>query len=182
MAYHSVREIYDAIDAARERLRARLESLDDASADAKNSPEAWSVAEIVEHLATIERRMVSLLSGMLAKAEEKSSEEATSFAPVSLDRFAERSRAEKYDAPEAVRPRGGVPLASSLANLETSRESLRALMPRIEARDLSPFTFPHPAFGQLNFYEWLLFIGAHEGRHLKQIERSLDRMSGINKS
>jgi hypothetical protein len=50
---------------------------------------------------------------------------------------------------------------------------LRALQPRIEATDLSAFTYPHPAFGPLNFYQWLALIGLHEQRHLNQIESVL---------
>ena len=28
---------------------------------------------------------------------------------------------------------------------------------------------PHPVFGALDMYQWLLFVGAHEGRHADQI-------------
>jgi hypothetical protein len=31
----------------------------------------------------------------------------------------------------------------------------------------------HPILGELDLYQWLIFVGQHEGRHKKQIERTL---------
>lgn len=31
----------------------------------------------------------------------------------------------------------------------------------------------HPLLGELDLYQWLIFVGQHEGRHKKQIERTL---------
>jgi hypothetical protein len=39
--------------------------------------------------------------------------------------------------------------------------------------------YPHPLVGMLNLYQWILFVGQHEGRHSEQIRdigRSLDRL------
>ena len=57
--------------------------------------------------------------------------------------------------------------------MRQTREELHGLAPRIEAIDLSGSAYPHPAFGPLNFYQWLAFIGVHDDRHLGQIERTL---------
>jgi hypothetical protein len=43
----------------------------------------------------------------------------------------------------------------------------------VEATDLNATGYPHPAFGPLNLYEWLAFIGIHEARHLRQVEALL---------
>lgn len=176
MDYQSVEEIFASIEESRAKLRERLEALDEEAGNYKNSAQVWSAAEIAEHLSVIEKRMLGLLSSMLDKAEADPTsvrKENAPFAPVSLARLSERSRAEKFVAPEPVRPQGSVPIAASLASLQQTRETLISLRPRIEPLDLSAYTFPHPVFGPLNFYEWLLFIGAHEARHLRQIERTL---------
>jgi hypothetical protein len=110
---------------------------------------------------------------MLTKAEGpsvKSDRTTVEIEPFSLDELVARSRNEKYVAPAAMRPSGTVRLALLLERLRQSRVELLSLRPRIEATDLSAFTFPHPAFGPLNFYQWLAFIGLHEGRHLRQLE------------
>jgi hypothetical protein len=92
--------------------------------------------------------------------------------PFSLDEFAAQAR-QKFNAPDEVRPRGGGTLSAALMQLRASRAALNALQPRFESVDGARATYPHPAFGPLNLYQWLAFIGAHEARHLAQIERVL---------
>ncbi|HEY0004389.1 MAG TPA: DinB family protein [Pyrinomonadaceae bacterium] len=176
MTYHSVAEIFAAIDRTRERIYGRVETLNDEQAGARSSPDGWSVAEIVEHLAMIEERLSKMMGVMLFKAESAGSgkqDGPAAMKPFSLDEYEARSLDQKFEAPEAVRPRGGVALADLLKRLRGSREELRHLQPRMEAADFSAVTYPHPAFGPLNLYQWLAFIGVHEERHLRQIETLL---------
>jgi hypothetical protein len=172
MIYNSLSEIFDSMDQTRAQLRARLESITSAEESLRPSPSAWSVAEIAEHLAIIEERLSTLFPVMLTKAEAGGLERAADqpFHPVSVAELIERSGREKYTAPETARPTGAVSLADSLARLERSRQTIRALRPRLEALDLTGVTYPHPAFGPLSTYQWLIFLGAHEARHLRQIE------------
>jgi hypothetical protein len=174
--YTSVAEIYEAIDKTREQFYRRVEELSDEQATSRPTPEAWSVAEIAEHLALIERSVLRLMKGVLAQIEAAGGQgdgAPSLMKPFSLERHVERSRREKYTAPEMARPKGEARLADSLAHLRRSREELRELRPRIEAADLNAVSYPHPAFGPLNVYEWLAFIGIHEARHLRQAEAVL---------
>lgn len=174
--YTSVAEIYEAIDKTREQFYRRVEELSDEQAGARPGPEAWSVAEIAEHLALIERSVLRLMKGVLAQIEAAGGQgdgTAATMKPFSLEHHVERSRTEKYVAPEMARPKGEAPLTDSLARLRRTREELHALRPRIEAADLNAVSYPHPAFGPLNVYEWLAFIGIHEARHLRQAEAML---------
>ena len=175
MTYTSVAEIYETIDRTREQFYERVEGLSDEQAGARPSADAWSVAEIAEHLALTERGLLRLMKGILAQVEAAgdSNTPAASMRPFSLEKYVERARTEKYVAPETARPRGEARLADSLARLRRSREELRALRPRIEAADLNAASYPHPAFGPLNVYQWLAFIGIHEARHLRQTETLL---------
>ena len=171
MAYKSVAEILEAIDETRARLRQRVDGLSPAQEKFRSSPDAWSIAEIIEHLTIFEERMSRLFAMMVRKAEAAGVEAGgQSFRPVSLDHITERSLKEKYTAPEMVRPSGSVTVADSLARLLRSRAELHELRPQIESRDLSSMTYPHPAFGPLDLYQWLALIGMHEDRHLRQIE------------
>lgn len=178
MIYNSLSEIFDSMDKTRASLRARLEAVAgarDGQESLRPSPDAWSVAEIAEHLAIIEERLSRLFPVMLTKAEAGGLQRSADkpFQPVSVAEMIERSAREKYTAPETARPSGSVPLADSLARLERSREAIRALRPRLEALDLTEVTYPHPAFGPMSAYQWLIFIGAHEDRHLRQINSLL---------
>jgi len=171
MAFHSIAEIYDSIDGTRERIYKSVEGLSAEQQNFRSSPEAWSIAEIVEHISIIERQMSQLLGTLTKKAEDAGTlrDESQPFAPVSLEEFAEQARTQKYVAPETVRP-GGAALSDSLEHLRQSRSALRELQPRIEKIDGTGLRYPHPSWGPLDLYQWLAFIGAHEGRHLRQLE------------
>lgn len=120
----------------------------------------------------MEGNVAGLLGRLLGKADESGAAAAGSdiFAdPVSIEEFVERARVVKYEAPERVRPTG-LSLADSLARLKESRAALHSLRPRVERADGRALRFPHPAWGPLDLYQWLLFVGAHEDRHLAQIE------------
>ena len=179
MTYSSVADIYRANDEVRTRLVACVESLDEEAQNFRTDENCWSVAEIVEHLSVIEHRLSQLATMMVGKVESAAAAAgaaavgeggASHFKPFSLDKQVEQLRTVKLEAPEQVRPRGGVPVADSLARLRKSRAAFEALRPRIERADLSAATYPHPTFGPLNFYQWHAFIGLHEQRHLNQIE------------
>jgi hypothetical protein len=171
--YTSVADIYKAIDEQRERIYKRVGSVNEEQANTRPNANAWSATEIVEHLTIMEERLVRMIKVMLTKAEGasvKSDRTTVEIKPFSLDQLVARSRNEKYIAPEAMRPSGTVQLADLLVRLRQSRVELRSLRPRIEATDLSAVTYQHPAFGPLNVYQWLAFIGLHEERHLRQLE------------
>ncbi len=179
MTYNSVADIYAVNDKIRRRLVAHAESVDPARHTSRPAPEAWAVAEIVEHLAMIEERVVVLAEKLLQKAEGEATatttggatSPASAFTSFSMDEFTETVRDKQLSAPEVVRPQGNTDVSASLASLEQSRAALHALRPRIEAVDLSAARFPHPILGPLNLYQWLAVTGLHEARHLQQLER-----------
>jgi len=178
MIYHSVAEIFDEMDNSHRRLVERVEGLNETQENFRPSPDAWSIAEIVEHLSITEGRMFNLLNKMLAETEtagDGAGIKDSHFHPFSLDHLIERSRNEKIETPVAARPRGGVPLSDSLLKMRRTREELRALLPRLEAADLSSAAYPHPIFGPLDVYQWLAFVGLHEDRHLGQIGSLIER-------
>ena len=61
----------------------------------------------------------------------------------------------------------------ALRSLTDSRRALRDSLVEGDGMDLSVIKRPHPALGELNLYQWGLFIGKHEERHTLQIERTL---------
>ena len=124
----------------------------------------------------VEGGVAKLLGKLLDKAEEAgAARDAAPFDPVSIEEFVARSRGVKFEAPERIRPTG-LPLPDSLARLRESRAALHALRPRIERADGRALRFPHPAWAPLDLYQWLLFVGAHEDRHLAQLEALKETM------
>lgn len=184
MIYTSVADIFTANDDVRRRLFARVGDLSAEQQGARSAAGGWSVAEIVEHLAIIERSLTQLLRMMLHKIEAGSdgaphadANLPRAFTPFSLDDFIERARGKKFEAPESMRPSGRLSIADSIARLRESHAALEELRPRLEATDLTAAQYPHPAFGPLNVSQWLAFIGLHEERHVRQIERLLETLN-----
>jgi DinB superfamily len=180
MVYHSIEEIFGALDATRARLTSSVEGLGEGQEHFRPAPERWSIADILEHLALAEASSVKLFDRLLQKAEAEgcTRAEGDPFAPVSLAEQAAPFRGQKFQAPDQLRPTGRVPLADSLASLGDSLERIRALRPRLERADCAEQRFPHPAFGPLNLYQWLLFTAAHEERHLSQINALREELNG----
>ena len=178
MNYESVAEIFVDIDDKRASLLRGVEGLSDEQQTFRTSPDKWSVAEIVEHLSIVEGNVARLLDSLLGKAEEsgQAREAVAPFAHVSIAAFVEQSRTQKYNAPERAHPTG-LPLADSLARLRDTRAAVHALRPRVERADGAGVVFPHPAFGPLNIYQWLAFMGAHDARHLAQINALKEAMN-----
>jgi DinB superfamily len=175
--YNSVAEIYDDLDETRARLVGAVEPLTDEQQGFRPSPERWSAAEIVEHLSIVERRVARMLGVLISKLEPESERaEGSPFEPVTITEFVERSLTEKYTAPDEIRPKGA-PLSDSLARLRDSRAALRSLRERVERVDGPRARFPHPVWGPLDLYQWLAFVGAHERRHLAQIEALKEMMN-----
>lgn len=172
MIYHNVAEIIEEVEAARTRLCQSVGGLSSAQAGFKCTPEAWSVAEILEHLSKSEKFLVKRMRDGLDQAETAGKDKAWlgGFESFSLEVYVEKARHEKYKAPQVLVPAGGFSVPEILLELRASRTDLLSLRPQFEAHDVSNVGFPHPVFGQLNLYQWLAFVGLHEDRHLRQIE------------
>ena len=180
MIYNSVAEIYEANDSARARLFESVEGLDDGQQSFRPEPGLWSVAEILEHLSLVEAQLVRLFQVVLRKAEAAGGAGRAvdaPFAPITLREVAERAATEKYKAPETAVPTGGVTLTDSIARLNQTRDALNELRPLIERLDCTQMLYPHPAFGPLNLYQWLAFMGLHQSRHRRQIEALRETMN-----
>jgi DinB family protein len=178
MDFSSVPEIYKHIDRTRARLLSAVEGLSEEQQGFRPAPDRWSVAELVEHLSIVEGNVATLLDKLLSKAEASGAGVASAedFDPVSIEEFVERTRGVKLEAPERIRPTGRS-FADSLARLRESRAALHALRPRVERADGRAIRFQHPAWGLLDLYQWILFVGAHEDRHLAQIEALKETMN-----
>jgi hypothetical protein len=201
LIYQSIADIYAANDTVRRQLHARLENLSEAQQTFRPAADAWSIAEIIDHLSITEQDLTRLIGMLLKKSEgapaaaevnagdghgdasgdAPTAATAPGFQPFSLDDFFEQVRDVKLTAPERVRPNAQVTLAEALAKLQGTRDAVEAMRPRIEAANLNAATYPHPAFGELNAAQWLAFIGQHESRHLRQID-NLMAAPGFNQS
>jgi len=137
----------------------------------RTPPGAWSVAAILDHLRLTESSVSRLLHVTVSRLPEDGRKEETETVSVlhQFDHGLLANRDRRLTAPSIVQPQTDIPLADALAGLHASRTSLQGSMREAAGIALGNFTYPHPFFGQLDLYQWLVFLGLHESRHACQI-------------
>jgi uncharacterized damage-inducible protein DinB len=139
------------------------------------STDGWSVAEILEHLRMVEggvARLITKRAGQ-ARADGLGEEKSTDSVLASLDEYGPELNRTLLKAPVHVQPRPDVDVSEALDGLRSSRDALRAAVVSADGLALAEIKHDHPILGELDLYQWLIFIGQHEVRHRKQIERTL---------
>jgi hypothetical protein len=135
------------------------------------------VNEVVAHLAIIEERIAKLLSSAAARARA----EGVGPDPSNESFLAAWSDAKILDRTKKIRnPKGDPPagMAEPHAALNAARMSFGEMLRAVDGVDLSKVSAPHPAFGEMNGYEWIAFTGAHRGRHADQIREIARELQG----
>ncbi len=161
-----------------EQRRELLKSIDGVPGERlcrRADPSGWSVAEILEHLRMVESGVARLITKRVAKAREEGlgAETQTSSVMGSFEPHAARLDSGRLQAPTLIQPRADVDISEALEGLETSREALRAAVVSADGLAIGEIKHTHMILGELDLYQWLIFVGHHEARHRKQIERTL---------
>lgn len=176
MNFKTVADVYVANDKIRERLVETVSHLTEEQENLPSENGKWTLGAIVEHLAKVEGGMMQIAHRLLSKAEAdgKTSDGSVTLSQSFIEEISNlETDGRKFEAPKMVHPEGGQPIAESLKILSKSREKLNEMRPMFENFDGTLHTFPHPAFGNINAFDWLALIGGHEARHMAQIKRIL---------
>jgi uncharacterized damage-inducible protein DinB len=166
-----VAELVDYVVRQRNVLLAAVAAVPEAQRDLRVTPDAWSVAGVLEHLHRVETGITRLFvrSVERARASGVGAESGVSSLLGSLDSFGLIRRDRRMEAPGPVLPRGEYNASQALMALAASRNALLAAVGEGDGLALSEITYPHPLLGPLNLYQWVLFVGQHEARHAAQI-------------
>jgi len=161
-----------------EKRRELLQSFEGVDGDRlcrRAAPDRWSVAEILEHLRMVESGVARLITKRVGQAKVAGLGEEKSTAPVlpSFDRYSAILEQAVMQSPATVQPRANIDISDAVEGLESSREALRAAVVSATGLSLGEIKHTHQILGELDLYQWLIFVGHHEGRHKKQIERTL---------
>jgi len=136
---------------------------------------AWSGTQILFHLGSVEGRTAKLLEGLFAKALADGLAADTGSATMlhALDHLHATDRSRRINAPEWVQPPADPDFDASWASLRKARERTLAAVATVDGRDLTLLSAPHPVFGPINGYQWVLLVGQHEKRHLGQLRETV---------
>ena len=168
----------EAMDYVEEKRRELLESFNGTAEDRlhyRGTENSWTVAQILEHLRLVEAGVARLIAKRVRQARDAGvkEEQSTESVMPSFDSYRMRLEKAVLQSPEPVRPGPDANHRKALAELESSRQALRAAAQSADGLALGEIKHTHPILGELDLYQWLIFLGGHEERHKKQIERTL---------
>jgi hypothetical protein len=166
-------EVVEYLSKQREILLASAEGVSEAQLNFKPAADQWSIKEIFHHLWIVEGATAKLMSIMLKQAVENNLTEETDpegSVMIGLESL-EEALSKKFQAPERFVPIDAVSLEESISKLGETRIKLTDPLEQLCRYDVTQLTYPHPAVGPLDTYQWVMVMGSHEGRHTRQINR-----------
>ena len=144
----------------------------------------WSVTQVLEHLRRGEEGVVRLVFklGKSARASGSAREETeTSSLLGALDHmFGGRGiidRAVRREAPPELRPDQSPEPQAVVDGLAKTRQDLYSAVSLVDGLALGDLRWSHPLLGDLNLYQYILFVGQHEARHALQITEIGDALA-----
>jgi hypothetical protein len=162
--------VVEQLERTRDAFVAATRGLSEAQYRYTATPEAWSIGEIVEHVALAERRMVDLI-GKLPQAPPPSDAKTRGAARFArLDGIIPTRAQRRIVAPEPLVPTGTWPdPPAALAAFVDARAQTIAAVTTVDAETLE-HVLPHRFFGEFDLEEWAYFTAVHVARHVAQVE------------
>lgn len=148
-----------------------IDGLSEAQWKFKPAPDRWSVAEVAEHIALSEETFNENITGKVLKTPAATAEQKAKTQGLD-DKILQAlpDRTNKYKAPEKLQPASKFASAKEAAKAFNARRDaiidLAKKTPESELR--SHVSGPSP-MGDLDAYQWMLFMAAHSKRHTAQI-------------
>ncbi len=156
------------LEESRERLLLMAKNLSREQLHYRPAADRWTVAECVEHIATVEARVLVAIQKALEAGPDSSKRSVMEGKDDALVAGVV-ARVARFKAPEPLVPTGRWPDEQLLKEFEGTRQQTRAFAASTTA-DLRRHFYKHPALGDLDLYQWMLLIAGHCDRHRVQSE------------
>jgi len=171
-----IASLYTQFDAIESDARALVSGLSEEQGRWRQTPEAWSVAECLDHLATANRVYIEAMTPNAESALKRGQMRRGPALPGIVGRWFVGSMEPpvkprlKGKAPRIIRPRAEPALADAFGSFLKSNEETRAFLDRFKDIDLARIRFPNPFVRGVRFSlaTGVNVIAAHDRRHLWQ--------------
>ncbi|MCW9038075.1 DinB family protein [Altibacter sp.] len=160
------------LNKSRELLLTALDGLTEAQLNYKSSPESWSIAECVEHIAISENNIFGMMQGNL-----KSEADASRRAEVKMNDEQVlkviTDRSNKVKTQEPFEPTGKFgSFEKTLKNFKEKRADNMKYV--LTTEDDLRNRYAVLPFGTLDLYQVILFMSGHTERHVLQIREIME--------
>ena len=169
-------EVLAALDRSRDALTQAILRVPASLRETTPAPGRWTVAQVVEHLAIVETRIAGVMQNLIesARAGGLGAETLTGSAFGAADWSSIADRTVRRVASEANTPAADADLTHATWRLAQQRATVRTLLRNADGLALSTVVAPHPMLGEINVYQWALFVATHETRHAAQVSEIAD--------
>jgi hypothetical protein len=158
--------VQEYLAAAGDRILSVVKALSPGQLRFRPRHDRWSISENVEHLSIVDRLVLGQIVEIIAIDGHRKESAWKGREDLLLEQVRRREPALK--APEIIAPRAQVQPDEIVQQFESARSHISQFIQSTRA-PLRSYCFPHPVFGDLDCYQWLLCSGAHYERHLQQI-------------
>ncbi|SES11760.1 DinB superfamily protein [Psychrobacillus sp. OK032] len=148
-----------------------MDTLTDLQFNEKPDTNAWSPKEIMEHLVKMEQTITKGIIDQLDNPESPSAKKK----PIQLStlRFI-KVKAQRHTVPTSEYEKK----EKMKALLHEARMELLSVYTSSNPNVLRSKSLRHPVFGKVPLIQWFPFVGLHEKRHLKQLEKTIEKLKG----
>jgi uncharacterized damage-inducible protein DinB len=166
-----VQQLVNEIDVARHELLRAVEPLRAEEGNFQPAPDAWSIAQVLEHLVWAE--LGGLNSMMTALEAWRRGEpvwtEANPNRGKTIEEIIRDTWREKETAPESAEPKMGGPLPYWVALFQASQLVVERVAEEIRLGELDDVIYPHFLSGPLTMRQRLEFLRYHMQHHMPQV-------------
>jgi hypothetical protein len=160
----------DRLNASREKFLSVLDGVSIEQAKFKPTPEQWSILELAEHIAISDESLRGLIRGALKRAAQPEMMEQVQSNDHRYKRETRPHPKGVNKAPEALCPHNRfTTLAEAAAEFKRQRADTIAYAETTQD-ELRDHMAPHPAFGPMDAYQWLVACALHAESHAMHIE------------
>lgn len=158
------------LEDTRDAFVGAVSGLSEAQQRFRPDAEAWSIADIVEHLALAERNIVTVVTTRLPEGSAPAADKVTGPARFArLDAIVPPREARKLTAPPTLTPKATWPTVEAAIAAFVDARNTGIALAASAGPDAVARVFPHRFFGDLDLEEWLYFCGLHSARHAAQV-------------
>jgi uncharacterized damage-inducible protein DinB len=148
-----------------------VDTLNEQQFNQKPDAESWSPKEILDHLVKMEITITKGISEQLINPTSPVAKKK----PIQISTI----RLIKVTAPDYTIPSPAFKTKEEMKNsLHQARMELLETYTSTTQDILKNKSLKHPIFGQVPLIQWFPFVGIHEKRHLKQLEKTIEKIKG----
>jgi len=176
-----VRQLVNQVDAALQNLLRAVEHLTPDQGAFRPAPDAWSVAQVLDHLVWAELGgMNSMMTAIEAwRRGEPVWTEANPNRGKTIEEIVKATWREKETAPESAEPKMGGPLPYWVALFRASQQVVERVAEEIGADELDDVIYPHFLSGPLTMRQRFEFLRYHMQHHMPQVAALRDGVRSV---